>query len=344
MNILCRLKVIKLNHCCALTDKALVALDEEIGRRLEELELVGCQKLTNVSIGRIVKFCPYLRKLNLKGVPMISNESAIPLANSCSSLEYLDLSAQMTSSLPSTDSQTPRVGSEGIFNIGKNCFNLRTLLLDGCTRVDDESIIAIARGCTKLKVLSLKSCYRISNRSLVVIGQNCILLEQLFLSSCKDIDDSGLIGLSYRCHQIVRIDLMGVSQITDNGIVHFAFKSSNLKNINLRDCYRLTDKSLIGLAAFCPFIEDIDMFAVDNLSDKSILALNDSCPQLRSMNVGGSEISDTLLQSLASNLHYCLKVKEKLLLEPLHKSKNVHLRHTKVRQEEIGSFLQHFNY
>lgn len=319
-----------LNQCYDITDDALAGIDSEIGKRLNEAEFTGCGKLHH-SISRMVRLCPHLLKLNLRGVPLICDKTIIALATSCSQLEHLDLSVQTIRSSTSTKSYTPKVGSEGIKALGNNCPRLRILRVNGCTRLDDECIITVAKGCTSLEELALKHCYRITDSALKIIGENCPSMTRIFLSSCKYISDGGIKRLSQGCHMLEVVDLMGVVQITDNSVIHMAMNCSNLKRLNLRDCYRLSDKSLRGLTELCSYLEDIDMYAVDHLSDHSIDELHSCCPFIRSLNVGGSEISDVMLKKLNKILFCSTKTNNKLALKPLHKQLEVHVQHVKVR-------------
>ena len=325
------MKSVCLNQCHNITGDALAGIDREIGKRLQELELVECKQINNQSLTSTVQLCSYLVKLNLRGVSSICDHTIIALATSCPYLEYLDLSAQMISSSTSTNSHTPRVGPEGVKALGTHCHRLRVLRCNGCTRLDDDCIMTVSRGCIHLEELALKCCYRITDEAIKAIGENCPSIVCIILSSCKQISDIGIKCLTQGCQKLKVIELMGVTQITDDGAIYIALNCPNLRRINLRDCYRLSDKSLLGLAAFCSHLEDIDMFAVDDLSNNSIHNLHKYCPSLRALNVGGSEISDVNLQELALAFYFCRKKEGNLALEPLHKSQKIHQQHAKVR-------------
>lgn len=326
MNI--RLKSLCLNECHQVTEEALVGIDVETGEHLLELELMDCSKLN--SLTRIVQLCPRLLKLNLRGLSKLSDESIYALAISCPLLEFLDLSTQIVRTTHDSKSYIPRVGPEGIKALGNHCHKLRVLRCNGCSHLNDDCIHAVARGCVLIEELGLKGCYRLTNEAVIAIGQYCSSLVRIYLSSCKHISDYGIKRLCHGCQNLEVLELEGLTNLSDDGVVQMAINCRNLKRVNLQECYRLSDKSLRALFGLCIHIEDVNVCAVDNLTDNAIQKDIDSS-FIRTLNLGGSNVSDVMLKNVGRSLLFSKKLPNKLSLVPLHRQREIHNQHIKVR-------------
>ncbi len=325
-----RLKSVCLNNCRNVTDDSLVGINSDTGKRLLEIELMGCDQLHH-SIAKTVQLCPNLMMLNLRGVSLVCDETILALAKSCPFVEHLDVSAQSIRTTTSTNSFTPRIGFKGMQALGDHCHKLRILRCNGCIRLDDECITVVAEGCPLLEELALKNCFRITDQAVTAVGEHCKAMKHIILSSCREISDVGIVNLSVGCFNLEIVNLAGLTHITDNSVVHMAINCKLLKRVNLRGCYKLSDKTLVALAELCLYLEDIDLYGVDSLTDKSIGSINFNSSMFRSLDVGNTEVTEAMLKKLSKDLYCSFKIENKLVLEPLHSRLDIHRQHSKVR-------------
>ncbi|XP_017329747.1 F-box/LRR-repeat protein 2 isoform X1 [Ictalurus punctatus] len=139
---------------CLVTDEDLGAFREQEGaslraiKGLQELDLTGCSKLTDISITQVLRF-PVLQRLSLAMLPEISDE--------------------------------------GVASVALHCRCLTSLALSGCSRLTDEGLARALPHLHRLQHLQLAYCDGITDRSLSLIVQHCKRLRTLDISTCRDI-------------------------------------------------------------------------------------------------------------------------------------------------------------
>ncbi|TSS60377.1 Cyclic nucleotide-gated cation channel beta-1 [Bagarius yarrelli] len=115
---------------------------------LQELDLSGCSKLTDVSITQVLRF-PALRRLSLAMMPEISDEA--------------------------------------VASVALHCRCLTSLALSGCSRLTDTGLAQAVPHLQRLQHLQLAYCDGLTDRSLNLIVQHCRRLRTLDISMCRDI-------------------------------------------------------------------------------------------------------------------------------------------------------------
>ncbi|XP_053742309.1 uncharacterized protein fbxl9 [Synchiropus splendidus] len=136
-----------------LTQNARETLKQQTGasllslRRLQQLDLTACCKLTDHGITQVIQH-PDLQHLSLGMLPKITDASLVSIARHCRSLTSLSLSH--------------------------------------CTEISDAGLTAAAPFLHRLQHLYLSSCH-ITDRSLLVLIKHCRRLKTLDISKCKNI-------------------------------------------------------------------------------------------------------------------------------------------------------------
>ncbi|KXJ71359.1 hypothetical protein RP20_CCG020755, partial [Aedes albopictus] len=127
-------------------------------RGLQELQISGCFKVTDLSLTRCFKLIE-LREVNLSHCVNISDEGIIAMAMNCPSLEVVDLSDCFRICDPSIDALTkhllrlnsmklvrlPQLTTESIYSILAHCKRLRTINLRGCCKIPRSAIDLLAK-------------------------------------------------------------------------------------------------------------------------------------------------------------------------------------------------------
>ncbi|XP_042293408.1 F-box/LRR-repeat protein 2-like [Sceloporus undulatus] len=116
--------------------------------RLQELDLTGCEKLTDMSIAKVICF-PELRHLSLSLIPNITDNSLRAIARNCRSLENLSLTY--------------------------------------CVNLTDKGFAEVAACLHRLQHLDVSGCNQLTPRTLKVVGQECQQLKYLDVSLCSKI-------------------------------------------------------------------------------------------------------------------------------------------------------------
>ncbi|XP_035982911.1 F-box/LRR-repeat protein 3 isoform X2 [Fundulus heteroclitus] len=117
-------------------------------RRLTELDLSACSKLSDASITQVVHF-PDLQRLSLSMLPEISDAS--------------------------------------LASVGRRCRSLTSLQLSHCPGITDRGVAQALPYLRRLQHLSLSCCDNITDRTLQLLMQHCSRLKTLDVSMCKNV-------------------------------------------------------------------------------------------------------------------------------------------------------------
>ncbi|KAL0901500.1 hypothetical protein ABMA27_006739 [Loxostege sticticalis] len=126
-------------------------------RGLQELDISGCNRITDVSLTYAFNF-KELISLNLSRCQQITHEGIEHLVKNCPSIEYFNL----------IDCYNLKDGA--VEEIVKGLRRLQQLELKGCNQLTDKTLEAIQAHCEKLKVLDVQGCRNISPELACSIG------------------------------------------------------------------------------------------------------------------------------------------------------------------------------
>jgi hypothetical protein len=152
-----------LEDCKHIGDNALRAIAKV--DKLEGVNLLRCQKITDEAIIDMAKMSPTLKVLKIAFCVKLSDACVLAVADNCPDLEVLNL--------------------------------------DCCTNITDESIMAIADKCPKLKSLGVGNCSGVTDASILKIVANCLNMENLNIS-CTPQNDSSVVAIAKACPKLKR--------------------------------------------------------------------------------------------------------------------------------------------
>lgn len=115
---------------------------------LQELDLCGCNRITDVSLKYAFSFLE-LRYLNLSHCQQVTHVGISELASKSPSIE--------------------------------------TLIMSNCHNITDDGVINSVKQWSRLKRLELQGCSQLTGACLTAIGQNCCSLKYLDISGCSGI-------------------------------------------------------------------------------------------------------------------------------------------------------------
>uniref|UniRef100_A0A1A8R5Q7 F-box domain-containing protein n=1 Tax=Nothobranchius rachovii TaxID=451742 RepID=A0A1A8R5Q7_9TELE len=133
-------------------------------RRLQELDLSACTKLTDSSIAQVVRH-PDLQRLSLSMLPEITDASLASVGWHCRSLTSLALS------------HCPGISDRGVAQAVPHLQRLQHLYLSCCNKVTDRSLFLLMQHCKRLKTVDISGCKSISVTAVDLLQSQLPFLE-----------------------------------------------------------------------------------------------------------------------------------------------------------------------
>uniref|UniRef100_A0A3Q3BFV0 F-box and leucine rich repeat protein n=1 Tax=Kryptolebias marmoratus TaxID=37003 RepID=A0A3Q3BFV0_KRYMA len=135
-------------------------------KRLQELDLSACAKLTDSSITQVVRH-PELQRLSLSMLPEITDASLASVGRHCRSLTSLALS------------QCPGVTDRSVAQAVPYLHRLQHLHLSCCNNITDRSLFLLMQHCQRLKTVDVSRCKNISMTAVDLLQSQLPFLENV---------------------------------------------------------------------------------------------------------------------------------------------------------------------
>ncbi|XP_041852742.1 F-box/LRR-repeat protein 4 [Melanotaenia boesemani] len=143
-------------------------------KRLQELDLSACSKLTDSSITQVVHY-PDLHHLSLSMLPEITDASLASVGWHCRSLTSLALS------------HCPGITDRGVAQAVPYLHRLQHFYLSGCNNITDRSLFLLMRHCKRLKTIDISRSKNISITTVDLLQSQLPFLENIhykFIGGC----------------------------------------------------------------------------------------------------------------------------------------------------------------
>lgn len=273
---------------------------------IEKLDLNHCEEVTDVGVWYVAKNCSMtLQQLNLIGCNKITENGIRSLSLTCSKITRLDF----------TDCNF--ITDEVLTCIAGGGWKLKTLILKRCKNISDTGISRIAKVCINLELLNLEDCSNVgelSKSSLRDIGNNCKLLRYLNLNRCKRVTDDWMKAIAHGCQQLEKLYIEKYDDISGNTIKELCNHSSNLSLLSLKRCKNICDEDMLyfhnsvcntslanltlsgsklltdgGISALCRSLSkslySLNINECNLITDLSILMIANLCPNIYHLDV-----------------------------------------------------------
>ena len=255
------------------SDVALLSIAEGCGKTLTELDLCGCEMVTDVGVSWVAHQAgATLEKFLLRGCNRITNAGCRAIADHCQVISHIDLRGAR------------RVTDVGVRVLGQTLGDtLETLDISSMHLVTDgvdrgfgfEGLLALAQDVQRLTSLHLDGCFQVSNRSLNALAKGCKTLRELGLAGCPRLTANGIGNLcaaSSGTLEKVNLGCCG-DCVDDELVVALAKGAPMLKQLFLRDCERWGQVGARAIARHCRRLHRLDCTGCTSLDDEGVAQL-----------------------------------------------------------------------
>ncbi|XP_015229579.1 PREDICTED: F-box/LRR-repeat protein 3-like [Cyprinodon variegatus] len=135
-------------------------------RRLRELDLSACAKLTDSSVTQVIHF-PDLQRLSLSMLPELTDASLASVGRRCRSLTSLSLS------------HCPGITDRGVAQAAPYLQRLQHLYLSCCNNITDRTLYLLMQHCRRLKTVDISRCKNISMTTVDLLQSQLPFLENV---------------------------------------------------------------------------------------------------------------------------------------------------------------------
>ncbi|TFY82856.1 hypothetical protein EWM64_g1162 [Hericium alpestre] len=248
-----------------------LSLDSDV-TRLTEVNLSGCFALTDTALHFLMKRCPELGTLRVKGLNAVTNETFQLIPEFCPKLTVLDMS------------RCPNITGGGVLLMvlesarESRFMPLKELRLSGLKGITDYVMTSLGKAAPDLEVLDLSYCRDLHNSSL-----------EAFVS-CEDEECE-------REHVLLSSRQVGRDP---HDVTRYRRHLTRLRHLSLSCCILLTDIACSHLAHTVPNLEFLELGGIGGeLKDDGLVLLLETIPGIRKLDLeDATDITDDVLDAI----------------------------------------------
>jgi Translation initiation factor eIF3 subunit 135/Leucine Rich repeat len=285
-------------------------------RALRSLDVSHVKSLSSTTLAAFARGNGELRRLDIRGCPLVGRNVLPLLAEHCRHLETLcvDGTAKPAARVPTTLSVSPiaalrnlavlqlplcdLIEDAAVTLCARTSPMLRVLNLDRCALITDDALAAVAEHSRRLEVLSLRQLKLISSDGIERVARRCPL-RKLVLSGVAAVSDSTLLTLAEHCPlQLQRLDIEHCEHVSDRAVRAIGERCLFLRKLTLAGC-RLVSDAGVQYLRNTTSLSALSLSGLYRVTDKSVAAVIRNLPLLRSLDLSASGITDASLQLIA---------------------------------------------
>lgn len=283
-----RIERLTLTGCQKLSDLSLVKMVTN-NRSLLALDVTAIEGVTDATMLAVANHCYRLQGLNITSCRKISDDSLIQIANHCRHLKRLKFN------------ECRQLTAKSIIEFARHCKQLLEIDLHGCSLIEDDAVTHLIAEGPNLRELRLAHCQRITDMAFLNLPFDFTYdtLRILDLTDCGELQDSGVIKIIAAAPRLRNLVLAKCRNITDRAVMAITKLGKNLHYIHLGHCARITDTGVTQLVRICTRIRYIDLACCVNLTDQSVTQFA-HLPKLKRIGlVKCNNITDRSIHALA---------------------------------------------
>lgn len=302
------LKSLNLRGCIQLQD-AWIAAGERFSdscRNLVTMNIEDC-RIDKSSVNLFLVRNRSLTNLSMRGVTTVTNSAMKILSESCTNLEYLNVS------------WCKSIDTRGLKRVVKGCRHLRDLRASELSGFDDEDFMRELFEANTLERLVLSRCSSVNDMSLKVLlhGMNPQVdvltgrpvvpprkLRHLDLSRCRGLTDAGVKHLAHCVPDLEGLQLSFCPNITDNAVVDVIQTTPLLSHLDLEELEALTNNFLVELSnADCAGnLKHLNISYCERIGDTGMLKILKNSPRIQSLDLDNTRVSDLTIMEICSQM------------------------------------------
>ncbi|KAI9769902.1 MAG: hypothetical protein M1835_006624 [Candelina submexicana] len=297
-------KHLNLRGCVQLRDKWGGEEISDACRNLVNFSIEGCR------IGRSAIHYFLLRNtrlvhINVSGLPAVTNSAMKIIAQSCPSVEYLNVS------------WCSNLDTRGIRKVLEACPKLKDLRAGEIVGFDNEEFMLALFEKNTLETLILNHCSSLTDEALKILVEGVepeidVLTERpmvpprklkhLDLTRCQGLTDKGVKSLAGNVPHIEGLQLSKCNLLTDDALTDLIASVPRLTHLDLEELDELSNTTLQNLAkAPCKNrLEHLCISYCEELGDSGMLQVLKNCPRLKNLEMDNTRVSDLVLAEAAS--------------------------------------------
>ena len=263
-----QLKVLNIEHCKKMTDKALHCISQNYPL-LEELSFGNTFRFTDDNF---------------------TNRGMFSIAERLLSLKYLSVMG------------CKNIDDDGVISLVKSCHWLTYIRLTCCTEMTDNSLFAIGEHCTLLREADFSYNDNISARGVYCLIRSCTGLYKLNLSFCRGISNDNIDDVKENHLTEVKDQQTETenqqTEINDSQFISKFAIHSHLKELILRYCTDISKETVLRFTGICPDLSKISLHEciINSEDDDFILRVFDDCQFVQNFSVHKRTVKRKKLQ------------------------------------------------
>ncbi|KAH6914821.1 SCF E3 ubiquitin ligase complex F-box protein grrA [Coprinopsis sp. MPI-PUGE-AT-0042] len=263
------------------TTTEVVSAFAAVAKRLQGINLSGCNKVTDTALIALGDNCPLLRRVKLSGVKQITDDGVSAIVRNCPLLLEIDLH------------QCDLITDVAVRTIWLHSPQMREMRLSLCTKLTDLAFPAttvgmnpfainndpnnlpplqVDRSYEQLRLLDLTGCSAITDEAIEGLVSHCPKIRNLVLAKCLLLTDRSVEAICSLGKHLHYLHLGHASRITDGSVKTLARSCTRIRYIDFANCTNLTDMSVFELSAL-PKLRRIGLVRVTNLTDEAVYSL-----------------------------------------------------------------------
>lgn len=180
-----------------IDDTNLTQLLAATSASVESIDLSYCRGASQTSILQIASNFNSLKTLVLEGNSnTVTDDLLEQILPSLGNLETLNLA------------WCPKITSNGLFSIARNCPKLQNIDLTSCQNINDEGLIAISHTCKDLRRVFISQTH-ISNATLYALSLHAKRLRTVHLNGCRFVSENGVMDLVRNAKYLRKLEVLG---------------------------------------------------------------------------------------------------------------------------------------
>lgn len=291
------LESLEISNCHNVTEVGVVAMSNFI--HLTSLKLDGCIGIEDDPLKKVFENCTHLVHISLRGLPRVTNKSAVYLGKFMTSVETLDFS------------DSPNITGSIMNEVAQTCPNFRVGKADGCYTIDDVPMITMGRVCMSIQELSLRNCIKITSLAIRGMAHKCKNLTALNFEGCIRMDDAALAAMSEKdaFPNMRKLNFNGCDMLGSQGVTELVMALPNLEMLRLGKCTQVNEVAVRRISRMCTLLTDLSLEACAGCSIDATSQVCKSLLNLQVLSLANCPlVDDTAISQMAQHQFHLVDV------------------------------------